>query len=1163
MEASELFDICERVARGEATAYAWRQMREVLVLACGEGTRRVGGAFGNLFSQVDFLCQRHGLRGADKVAVQTMRRHANQAQPPAADELPYDLRALVLFVSAVFGQAVPGSLRQLLPANGRPTPAGQHVDMVCVRCIVSRWDDLFIEAETEQGTVLADYGSTDHGRNLLYLRKILRKGMQLNLLDCTSSLSVEHPSLSDDTNGGTNIAQHSARPKDACRARTLTPRLIVVEPDFLVDISAVAACFTNYGHHPLLYTVNRLRPRGNSQSMLLGNFADTVLDHIVSLPPGQEHAADATLSTTLRRSFREQALRFLACHDFKPDQFKRDARQLVSHIAEAVDLLRRQHPEAIGRMLLEPSFVCERLGLQGRVDLMTSDLGLLIEQKSGKNMKIAYQSHDQHGLQLENHYVQLLLYHGVLHYNFGRSTDSTDSRLLYSRYDASQGLLAVNYYRGLFREAIMLRNQIVATELLAARQGAGRIVPLLTPEYIYKDVKPDGYFAQYVGPPLRELAAQVAALSPTERAYYERMLTFVYREQACQKLGCASQQLYHSSGAACDLWNMSPSEKQESGNIFAQLRIVKREKSDPQGGFDLITLAPYPAGDTGQPTPLGTSNFRRGDMVYLYAYEGQPSVLKAILYKGSIEELQTCQLTIRLNDGQHNPSLLAVGGSQTWAVEHGSSDLSTGSCLRGMQQFAAAHPRRRALLLGQRPPEADTAISLSRSYSAAYDDILLRISQARDYFLLVGPPGTGKTSQALRFMVAEELGCKRQDEPALLLMSYTNRAVDEICAMLDDLKQPYLRLGNIASCEPRFRKHLLEEALHETATLSDIRQYVEQVPIIVGTTSTLASRQDIFALRHFSLCIVDEASQILEPNIIGLLSSEQIERFVLVGDYKQLPAVVMQNEEEARVSEPCLQAIGLSDCRQSLFERLMRWERHCHRTQFIGTLDHQGRMHPDVARFPCNHFYAQEQLVPVPLQHQQEQALPYEGPSTDALDDLLRSRRVLFLDCRADGQQQAGDKVSVAEARLVALLLKRLLRFYGKRFDAAKTVGVIVPYRNQITMIRQEIDRLQLPQLQAISIDTVERYQGSQRDVIIYSFTVSHRFQLDFLTANTFVEHTLPIDRKLNVAMTRARLQLIMTGNAQVLGHNPLFREIIESYSPNEHEREKIQRFFW
>ena len=81
-----------------------------------------------------------------------------------------------------------------------------------------------------------------------------------------------------------------------------------------------------------------------------------------------------------------------------------------------------------------------------------------------------------------------------------------------------------------------------------------------------------------------------------------------------------------------------------------------------------------------------------------------------------------------------------------------------------------------------------------------------------------------------------------------------------------------------------------------------------------------------------------------------------------------------------------------------------------------------------------------------------------------------------------------------------------------------------------------------------ISIDTVERYQGSQRDVIIYAFGVQDKAGLDFLTSNCFNEDDHTIDRKLNVAMTRARKQLLMTGNTPVLCQHPLFAELIRRY---------------
>jgi superfamily I DNA and/or RNA helicase len=377
---------------------------------------------------------------------------------------------------------------------------------------------------------------------------------------------------------------------------------------------------------------------------------------------------------------------------------------------------------------------------------------------------------------------------------------------------------------------------------------------------------------------------------------------------------------------------------------------------------------------------------------------------------------------------------------------------------------------------------------------------------------------------------------------AILLLSYTNRAVDEICGMLEEAGIDYMRLGSETSCDPHYSAHLMDHCFDNRPRLDEIRERIILTSVIVSTTSTMQSRPFLFQLKHFSLCIVDEASQILEPNVIGLLASPQIDKFILVGDHKQLPAVVQQPDDVP----------ALSSCRQSLFERLLRVEREAGRTAFAAILQRQGRMHPDIAAFPNEMFYAEEQLLPVPLPHQEEPQLDYQQPSADALDDLLKQQRVIFLasDTISSGLTSPSDKVNPTEAKIVADLLCRLYRQYGAdRFDSAHSVGVIVPYRNQIAMIRREIEVLGIPALMDISIDTVERYQGSQRDVIIYSFTIQHPYQLDFLTANCFESEGKVIDRKLNVAMTRARKQLLMTGNVAVLSQNPLFAELIRRYN--------------
>ena len=1049
MTAKELYDIIQELTTGEPSVSNLRQLHEVISLAAAEGCRSQGGTFGNIFSQVDFVCKHYGLKSAQKWAIQQARRHTNGRETLSREEWYYDLRAVTLLISAVFHEDVPGSLLELLPVNLQPKSTLLSIDKRYIRCIVRSFDASTITADTEDSEVLVDYANTEGGRDFSYLQKVLREGMQLNLLDCH---------LYSDT--------------------LIIPGLIVVEPDFMLDISSLAACFTAYGHHPLLYTVSRLKPRLNTQAILLGNFAGTALDDII-------HNPEVTLQQSLQRSYREQAELFAACVDFNQEKFELMAAEQMKNIREAVKIL----APAYRSYLLEPSFVCEKLGLQGRVDLMTADMGLLVEQKSGKNQKIEYQSHDAHGLQLENHYVQLLLYYGILRYNFDKSDSQVDTRLLYSRYAPKKGLVAVNYYRTLFREAIRLRNQIVATELLIARDGFGRIVPLLNADIIYKGIARDGYFHHYILPEIETLKSQLSNLKPLERAYYERMMTFVYREQRAQKLGSSEQTLHHAGGCNSDLWLQPLSEKQEQGNIIMPLNIVAQEKTDPDGGFDRITLrfVTVPNG-----SPLGTLNFRTGDMVYLYQYTDTPDVRKSILYKGSIEDFRDGQVIILLNDGQQNPDIFCVS-DRLWAVEHGGSDVGTNSNIRGLHQLILASQRKKDLLLGQRAPKADTSLTLSKAYNPHYDDIVLKVKQARDYFLLVGPPGTGKTSMALRFIIEEELASHNSSPtptPSILLMAYTNRAVDEIRSMLE-----------------------------EAGLANDER-------ILVGTTSMMQARPFLLSGRHFSLAIVDEASQVLEPGLIGLLSSDQIDRFVLIGDHKQLPAVVQQNPEETRVEDPLLQAIGLSDCRQSFFQRLYNWECAQGRSQFIGTLTHQGRMHPEVAEFAGQHFYG-PWLTPVPLPHQQEKALNYDLPAQDKLDEILKSRRMAFFD---------------GNSSMVIDLALRIRRFYGDKFNPQKTLGIIVTYRKQIAAIREA--------LPDVAIDTVERYQGSQRDVIIYDFGISRLYQLDFLTASTFVDDEgQVVDRKLNVALTRARRQMLMVGNTRILIHNALLRQLIDNFS--------------
>ena len=1114
LRAMEMF---QRVAGVMAVAVsdravACRNMHETLVLVCHEGTVNTSQAFGNLFSQVGFVCRKFHLSYMDTMAVQRMRYDSNRSDI-ADDALMDDCRALAVLISAVYDTGIPQFLLSQIPAVYSRKQQANAIDYRCLRCVVGKVEGtrMTVEADIDSAvtSLTVDFGTGDQ----LYLSKILKQGVQINLV-------------------GVRAKEGDSDIKEA--------DFIIVEPDYLVDISSIARCFTDYGHSPLASVVNRLQPAANSEAVLLGNFAGALLDDAIG------HDLRCDWRQTLRQNFRDKALEYCACTDLnKKEPFHAAAESQAKNIMQAAEALFGSDGEYDGsRAMLEPSFVCETLGIQGRVDLMTTDFHLLVEQKSGTNWNIQCGMPNEYGsFQKEDHYVQLLLYYGVLRYNFNLAANLTDIRLLYSKYPLPGGLVVVSYYRRLFAEALKFRNRVVALDFMVARNGFEWLLPLLQPEKLNEKDTGSKLWCDYVLPQLTDVLSPLHRLSDTEKAYFCRMMTFCFREHVSQKVG--AQEGVGNSMA--DLWNMPIAEKIETGNIYVSLELADIQKSDPEGGYDTVTLR-VPGYDAGF-----LPNFRQGDMVYLYAYRQRPDVRNAILFKGVLAEITPDSIVVHLNNPQQNAGNLRIcqpsprkgrGDAKQpvcYAVEHCGSDASLTAAMRSLHQFACADADARNLLMGRREPKADKSRRLTLSYNPDYDGVVLRAKQADDYFLLIGPPGTGKTSMALHYLVEEEL---HEPGSAILLMAYTNRAVDEICGMLVKNNYDFIRIGNEFTCDEQYRPYLLSRQLGNCTKLAGVRERIASARIIVATTSTMQSRSYLFGVKAFSLLIVDEASQILEPNIVGLLCSarrplsgsghgtpsNRMAKFILIGDHKQLPAVVQQDASESEVADPLLRAIGLTDCRNSLFERLLFLNSSHH--DFVGILRRYGRLHPEIAAFPNIAFYSRENLVPVPLPHQQEKA-PWQ--------------RVVFIPSAYCASPQLSDKVNIEEARVVAKLLSETYSEYGPSFDPATTIGVIVPYRNQIAMIRREISKLGIPLLMQVCIDTVERYQGSQRDVIIYATTVQHLYQLDFLTANCFTDSGCLIDRKLNVAITRARKRLYIIGYEPILRQNSLYARLIDS----------------
>lgn len=1107
LQSFDLFNRIERIHHQPTAAPDNLQakyilLHKVLEQACYELTTGVTLSFANLFSRLDYICKEKKMTPSDRYAIQTMRRNCNAAMGDRfqADmqEYLYDLRALVRFVSLGFEEDIPASILPEIPHSNRPYQGTRLSHIPYVRASVTSWNDTQIFAATDSETdpfIIINYAKGGYDGDLLYLKDLLSENLPLNLLDVRVDEENHY-----------------------------IPNLIVIHPDYLIDISSLAACFREYGHHPLNYFMNKIKPRANTAPILMGNLASQFLDDYINEQPQEP----VSYPRTIKKFFAASALDFCTCP--LPADFHAQAQAQMMNIRSFVHDVLPHNIRNFNKKntLLEASFICEKLGLQGRVDMMQKDFQVLIEQKAGKR-------DEYHRRHKEDHFIQMMLYQGVLMYNFGQETANMQTFLLYSKY--ADGLLIEHFAENLFRESIKLRNYIVHNEMQLGDGAIGEIVDSLSTDLLNELQIGGKLWNDYQEPQLQTAINTLKRCTPLERAYFNRFFTFVSKEQILSKTGGSNDASHGFAGN----WHIPLHEKLEAGNILTGLTIQEKQSSGPGKGYDLIELH-IPAQDEDF-----LPNFRTGDMVILYAYKEEPDMRKQILMKGNILELRPDRMTLVLRNGQQNKDIIG-GKEEVFAVEHDFSDTSANNGFRGLYAFLSAQADRKELLLGVRPPAQLEDVKLNGDYGR-FNELILKEKQAKDYFLLVGPPGTGKTSCALRFMVEEALS---EPDTSILLLSYTNRAVDEICAMLTDSgiadRTPFIRIGNELSCDKRFVPYLLKYSLDDCPKLTDIQQKMARTRIFVGTTTAINNRLNLFTLKHFQLAIIDEASQILEPDLIGILSARHqqhnaIDKFVLVGDYKQLPAIAQQSAEEAAVTDLLLRNIGLEDCRNSLFERLYKSSPDTCRS----ILHKQGRMHPAIAEFPNQTFYYREQLESVPLPHQLEET-PYEAGLTpqDTIDQLLLERRMVFIPAEAPDHLTCSDKTNPNEARIVATLLGHIYRLTESRFDPNRTVGVIVPYRNQIAMIRKEIARLQLPALQDISIDTVERYQGSQRDIIIYSFTIQNFSQLNFLTANTFQEGNFLIDRKLNVALTRARKQLLLTGNPHILGANITFYKLME-----------------
>ena len=908
----------------------------------------------------------------------------------------------------------------------------------------------------------------------------------------------------------------------------LLPRFLILEPDYLVDASALAECAQEYGTCWQRYFWNRIRPKTITDSILLGNAVNLIFDELITA----KDFRSVTFDSLMPKIFARYPIEFVSAKSVDRRFFQNlhsqfeTLKRILSTDFSALGIDRR-------KAMVEPSFICEALGLQGRLDFLQVENGLCgIELKAGRP---PYPENDLSKVSFP-HRAQCALYQSMIQSVLGVKLENQHFYLLYSRNLNPEGCLRpVETSTRKLQKLLNLRNKIVSVERDISRYGyvqAEWLVSRLTADNLIP--RPSLFTERYIRPEIDCGRRRLERRDDNDLAlrYFYRFYAFVSREHYLSKIGYPSGS--GISGVA-SLWRMTRDEKEREGYMFSGLRLVRNCAAEdiPEVEFILPGNTPSP-------------DFRLGDIVLFYVCDTDADrVSTRQVFKATIASMTADRVVLRLRDNQSYAEALPI--ASCYAVEHDYVDSSFLLQYKGLYTMLDASPHRRGLLVGE--AGESPVRNMSRRLSYEYDSpdlsrILLKALQAEDYFLLVGPPGTGKTSVALRNMVREFLAIP---DYQILLVAFTNRAVDEICDKLETIGEvdDYIRVGQTLSCDVAYRSHLLSERMKQCRNREEASRSIHSCRVFVATLSSLSGKMELFNLKRFDVAIVDEASQILEPQLVGLLSAktptgrDAVGKFILIGDHKQLPAVVVQSAEESVITDERLRSAGFVDCRISLFERLYR--RLPEGSPFADMLDCQWRMHPDIASFANTYFY-KGALRDGNAPHQIS-LLPFTNMGDDKWERVIATKRTAFFPTKT---LCVGKKYNNEEACKTAAIVNALYRLYernGLEFDE-RSVGIITPYRHQIARIRQELDKFGISAFDTIRVDTVERFQGSQNDCIIYSFCVNDESQLEWLPSYTEESGQL-IDRKLNVALTRARRQLFVLGNSQLLSRNPIYRILI------------------
>lgn len=417
------------------------------------------------------------------------------------------------------------------------------------------------------------------------------------------------------------------------------------------------------------------------------------------------------------------------------------------------------------------------------------------------------------------------------------------------------------------------------------------------------------------------------------------------------------------------------------------------------------------------------------------------------------------------------------------------------------------------------------AIADGESLNVDQERAIEKVMSAQDYALVLGMPGTGKTTT-----IAHMIRALTSQGKSVLLTSHTHTAVDNILLKLRPHGLPILRLGAPTKVHPEVRD-FVHLAAEPRRTVEAVKEAWHGTPVVA--TTCLGINHAIFLERTFDYCIVDEASQITLPICAGPI--RMASAFVLVGDHNQLPPVVRNDEARLGGLDVSLFKL-LSDSHPESVVSLAHQYRMCEDIMTLSnTIIYQGQLR-------CGHEALRRRKLHVPSPgalaqfHYDAASLARPGtprsfctgpaPSRCWLRDLVDGEaRVRFVNTdslRPAVREEAQGKriVNSAEVRVVAQLVESLLAVGVP----AGEVGVMTHYRAQLCLLRNRLRRHG-----GIEMHTTDRFQGRDKEVVVLSLVRSNDA--------CHIGDLLKDWRRINVAFTRAKTKLLVVGSKRTLEH--------------------------